>query len=102
MFYGFSSMSFGHSFILSLIGFEELGNNDAFETAVLELRLANSGSDILFTLSPISTNCHSSGVLQKARNAYESGVTYNVSSSSNTRKLRRGEQTDQDDDEFDL
>lgn len=67
-----------------LIGFEELGNNDAFETAVLELRLANSG------------------VLQKARNAYESGVTYNVSSSSNAGKLRRGEQTDQDDDEFDL
>jgi hypothetical protein len=94
-------MSFSHSVILSLIGFEELGNNDAFETAVLELRLANSGSDLLFTLSLIS-NCHSSGVLQKARNAYESGVTYNVSSSSNTRKLRRGQQTDQDDDEFDL
>ncbi|KAG2141805.1 thioredoxin-like protein [Suillus bovinus] len=67
-----------------LIGFEELGNNDAFETAVLELRLANSG------------------VLQKARNAYESGITYNVSSSSNTNKLRRGGQKDQDDDEFDL
>lgn len=101
MSYRFSSISFSHSFIISLIGFEELGNNDAFETAVLELRLANSGSDILFTLSPIS-NCQSSGVLQKARNAYESGVTYNVSSSSNTRKLRRGEQTIQDDDEFDL
>ncbi|KAG0709750.1 thioredoxin-like protein [Suillus ampliporus] len=67
-----------------LIGFEELGNNDVFDTAVLELRLANSG------------------VLQKARNAIESGITYSVSSSSNTRKLRRGGQTDQDDDEFDL
>lgn len=26
-----------------LIGFEELGNNDAFDTAVLELRLLHSG-----------------------------------------------------------
>ncbi|KAG2738133.1 hypothetical protein P692DRAFT_20927488 [Suillus brevipes Sb2] len=50
----------------------------------------------------VSKDRTSSGVLQKARNAYESGVTYNVSSSSNTRKLRRGEQTDQDDDEFDF
>jgi hypothetical protein len=94
-------MPFSHLFIPSLIGFEELGNNDAFETAALELRLANSGSDLLYTSSPMS-NCPSTGVLQKARNAYESGVTYNVSSTSNTRKLRRGGQTDQDDDEFDL
>jgi hypothetical protein len=34
------------SFAPSLIGFEELGNIDVFETAVLELRLANSGNDI--------------------------------------------------------
>lgn len=95
------SMSFSHSSILSLIGFEELGNNDAFETAVLELRLANSGSDLAYTASLMS-NRPSTGVLQKARNAYESGITYNVSSSSNTSKLRRGGQTDQDDDEFDL
>ncbi|KAG2116074.1 thioredoxin-like protein [Suillus discolor] len=84
-----------------LIGFEELGNNDAFETAVLELRLANSGSDLAYT-SSLMSNRPSTGVLQKARNAYESGITYNVSSSSNTSKLRRGGQTDQDDDEFDL
>ncbi|OAX44538.1 thioredoxin-like protein [Rhizopogon vinicolor AM-OR11-026] len=67
-----------------LIGFEELGNNDVFETAVLELRLANSG------------------VLQKSRSPLESGLTYNISS-SNTRNLRTsGGQTNQDDDEFDL
>lgn len=31
------------TFDARLIGFEELGNNDAFETAVLELRLSQSG-----------------------------------------------------------
>ncbi|KAJ8587204.1 thioredoxin-like protein [Rhizopogon salebrosus TDB-379] len=67
-----------------LIGFEELGNIDVFETAVLELRLANSG------------------VLQKSQSPLESGITYNVSS-SHTRNLRAGSgRTDQDDDEFDL
>lgn len=41
-------MLFSRSLAPSLIGFEELGNNDVFETAVLELRLANSGNDIFF------------------------------------------------------
>jgi hypothetical protein len=33
-----------------LIGFEELGNNDSFDTAVLELRLLNAGWSLLFLL----------------------------------------------------
>lgn len=92
-----------HSLAPSLIGFEELGNNDVFETAVLELRLANSGNDILFHVVHVAVaNRPLIGVLQKARNPLESGITYNVSS-SNTRNFRiGGGQTNQDDDEFDL
>lgn len=62
-----------------LVGFEELGNVDAFETAALELRLSNSG------------------VLKKA-NQFESNITYNVASSSGPGKL----QATHDDDEFDM
>lgn len=91
-----------HSFAPSLIGFEELGNNDVFDTAVLELRLANSGNVSSHITCYPSANCISIGVLQVARNPLEAGVTYNVSS-SNTRNLRTGGgQRHQDDDEFDL
>lgn len=36
-------MTLGSEIFLRLIGFEELGNNDNFDTAVLELRLLNAG-----------------------------------------------------------
>lgn len=36
-------MTPGSEKFLRLIGFEELGNNDNFDTAVLELRLLNAG-----------------------------------------------------------
>ncbi|EGO27817.1 hypothetical protein SERLADRAFT_435583 [Serpula lacrymans var. lacrymans S7.9] len=68
-----------------LIGFEELGNNDAFDTAVLELRLTQSG------------------VIQKGGNKF-GPVTYNISSSSSLsmpRRTLRGSGA-QDDEEFDL
>lgn len=55
------SVSFGSSHCLvltllclfSLIGFEELGNSDVFETAVLELRLSQSGEFVLLAVDLI-------------------------------------------------
>ncbi|EMD40789.1 phosducin like protein [Gelatoporia subvermispora B] len=63
-----------------LIGFEDLGNKDYFETATLEWRLMNSG------------------VIQKEQKC-DSGVTYGVSSS--VRQNIRGQPVD-DDFDFDL
>ncbi|KAH7887642.1 thioredoxin-like protein [Phlebopus sp. FC_14] len=63
-----------------LIGFEELGNNDAFETAVLELRLSQSG------------------VLQKTDKSFQ--MTYNVQSPVKG-NLRKGN-FEEDDAVFDL
>ncbi len=40
-----------------LIGFEELGNEDAFDTAVLELRLFQSGTSLMFWISGHSYQC---------------------------------------------
>lgn len=34
---------------IRLVGFEELGNSDAFDTAVLELRLSSCGTFGLFS-----------------------------------------------------
>ncbi|KIJ70071.1 hypothetical protein HYDPIDRAFT_143019 [Hydnomerulius pinastri MD-312] len=59
-----------------LVGFEELGNSDVFETAVLELRLSQSG------------------VLQKADKRFD--MTYTVKPST------KGNLRNEDDAEFDL
>ncbi len=40
-------MVIGSKNFLRLVGFEELGNNDSFDTAVLELRLLNAGMSAL-------------------------------------------------------
>ncbi|KAG9317429.1 thioredoxin-like protein [Chiua virens] len=58
-----------------LIGFEELGNNDVFETAVLELRLSQCG------------------VLQKAEDPFN--LTYTVRGST-TRKFRMSNEDEED------
>ncbi|KAF8165235.1 thioredoxin-like protein [Crassisporium funariophilum] len=59
-----------------LIGFEELGNNDAFDTAILELRLS------------------SCGVIQKSSSSKTLEPLFQVSS--------RRSQRDNDDEDFDL
>lgn len=103
------SVSFGSSLWLdsdiwsrssSLIGFEELGNSDVFETAVLELRLSQSGElvfanqDLIFCLLIYLEI----GVLQKAENSFNQ--TYSVNPRGSARdKLRKG---NEDDEEFDL
>ncbi|KAH7914229.1 thioredoxin-like protein [Hygrophoropsis aurantiaca] len=66
-----------------LIGFEELGNDDVFDTAVLELRLSTSG------------------VLQKGRSQLSTGVTYDISSTVKN-GLRQSKQQRGDDEDFDL
>lgn len=68
-----------------LVGFEELGNVDTFETAALELRLLQSG------------------VIQKpVKDALGSQITYNLNSSSTSRTRLRGQTGGDDDDVFDL
>lgn len=48
-----------------LIGFEELGNDDAFTTATLELRLAQSGTCFLTSLSyPLLSSMDFQGVIE--------------------------------------
>jgi hypothetical protein len=48
-----------------IIGFEELGNNDGFETAALELRLATSGKQAHCSLIVRNIEESGAGVIQK-------------------------------------
>lgn len=80
----------------SLVGFEELGNSDVFKTAVLELRLSQSGKfgllavDLIFLLL-IYLDI---GVLQRAENSLS--LNRRGSAKDNIRK------ENEDDEEFDL
>ncbi|KAF9451664.1 thioredoxin-like protein [Macrolepiota fuliginosa MF-IS2] len=71
-----------------LIGFEEFGNNDSFDTAALEMRLLNAGLFLIFSRDPLSN--FSTGVLEKPNGSALDSV-YKVSSS-----------TGDDDEVFDL
>ncbi|KAH9951657.1 GTPase inhibitor [Amylocystis lapponica] len=65
-----------------IIGFEDLGNNDKFETATLEWRLLNSGA------------------VQKAGQSSSSRVTYGAAPA--VRHHIRGQRNDDSDDDLDL
>lgn len=84
----------------SLVGFEELGNSDVFETAVLELRLSQSGEFVLLAADSLMFGFLiylEIGVLQKAENSFN--LTHSVGHRGSARdKLRRGNE----DEEFDL
>ncbi|EEB90436.1 hypothetical protein MPER_11357 [Moniliophthora perniciosa FA553] len=74
-----------------LIGFEDLGNNDAFSTAALELRLAQTGLFLyLSSSSEDQLPTFSKGVIQKPNEAKD--LLYKVASA----------RKDDDDDVFDL
>lgn len=84
--------------ITSLVGFEELGNNDAFTTAALELRLSVCG----MFLSGVCVSSKSelnqgplSGVIHKP-SGNSTDPLYTVSSRG------RNNQDDDNADEFDL
>ncbi|KAK0468158.1 thioredoxin-like protein [Desarmillaria tabescens] len=72
-----------------IIGFEELGNNDAFTTAMLELRLSVSGRSLYKILG------NPPGVLQKQQPPGVNDI-YNVSSSSAIRTKRKEQEDDRD------
>ncbi|KAF8917895.1 thioredoxin-like protein [Mucidula mucida] len=74
-----------------LVGFEELGNNDGFATAVLELRLSGSGIEVLGLSLPQSNV--SKGVLQRQQ---PSGVNQIYAVSSSRRKGENDEVFDLD------
>ncbi|KAF8556977.1 thioredoxin-like protein [Imleria badia] len=83
-----------------LIGFEELGNSDVFETAVLELRLSQSGEFVLLAVDLIFILIDhlEIGVLQKAENSFN--LTYSAGHRRTIRdNLRKG---NEDDEDFDL
>lgn len=76
-----------------LIGFEELGNSDTFDTAVLELRLSVCGMHCCcFEISCVYQNL---GVIQKSSGSGLEKV-YRVSASQSSRPGQN------DDDIFDL
>lgn len=84
----------------SLIGFEELGNNDVFETGVLELRLSQSGEFVwLIVDRKLYLLIYPEiGVLQKAENSFN--LTYSVGQRGSAKdNLRKG---NGDDEDFDL
>lgn len=74
-----------------MVGFEELGNNDGFATAVLELRLSGSGIEVLGLSLPQSNV--SKGVLQRQQ---PSGVNQIYAVSSSRRKGENDEVFDLD------
>ncbi|KAI6105810.1 thioredoxin-like protein [Pisolithus sp. B1] len=79
-----------------LIGFEEIGNSDVFETAVLELRLSRSGMVVVDDVYDVHSLVL--GVLQKAADQL-GALSYSISPASG-RNLRT--RTTDDDDVFDL
>ncbi|KAF4619218.1 hypothetical protein D9613_005329 [Agrocybe pediades] len=74
-----------------LVGFEELGNEDNFNTAILELRLSQSGKFSPFLLQTLNVN-RTAGVIKKG-NGNTLQPLFKVSSSK---------QSQRDDDVFDL
>jgi hypothetical protein len=75
-----------------IIGFEELGNIDGFETAVLDLRLSASGQSSVLVHEPYSYA--SVGVIQKTKGS-SLEMVYKIS--SGRRKGDDGEVFDLDD-----
>lgn len=81
-----------------MIGFEELGNQDQFQTVTLEWQLLNCGKDIRVT-ARYNTNCvRMIGVIQKEAQG-QSSMTYG-SATHVRHKIRRDE--DGGDSDFDL
>ncbi|KAH8830452.1 thioredoxin-like protein [Flagelloscypha sp. PMI_526] len=77
-----------------LVGFEELGNEDGFETATLELRLSMTGKSFSSHKSLKSVDTIFSGVIKKAQGRVSGlDTVYSVSTGRNVQ---------QDEPEFDL
>ena len=82
-----------------MIGFEELGNQDQFDTATLEWRLLNCGTSRYHYVSFKYLNKSDAGVIQKEAQV-QSGITYR-STVPVRQKIRRNQDDDGDSD-FDL
>lgn len=85
------------TFVASLIGFEELGNSDMFETAVLELRFSQSGKSPFLALYRLLIYL-TIGVLQKAENSFNASYTIGHRGSARGDSRKAGE----NDEDFDL
>ena len=84
----------------SLIGFEEFGNSDSFQTAALELRLQQSGKCSTHRLFLVLLkHDFSAGVVDKMDAV---NVSLQTPYGSEPSRIRRGAETNDDDSDLDL